>query len=385
MEKPLRLRHPATGAKDRAVRVRRPRIGLRALLPALVFIVMAALTLSTGAQGQIEVQVQVQAQVNEKQTDVCDDGRRCTANDRLIDGACTGEAYSCHDDLDCTNDLCDGAGGCRHFIASGYCLIDEQCHQEDATLKGNACRVCDPNHSNVAWHAPSGRPCLGGVCRDGSCMVNLSVHRRGSGSGVVLGRRMLCDSDCRVELPSGTRVRLTAEASRGSQFEGWSGACTGAAECVIVMSAASTVAANFTRKAPSAPPVQLIVEKTGNGVVTSFPAGVDCGEHCWHTFAHGTMVTLYATPLKGMEFRGWNGGCHGRSRECSVELRAAQMVSADFGKPRRRRVIPGQPASSVDPRADPRPDPIADSQDDRTSPTIADGAEEQVGPPRPRP
>jgi len=267
----------------------------------------------------------------------CDDDRRCTTDDRIVDGVCTGTAYSCHDGLDCTNDLCDGAGGCRHFIASGYCLIDERCYERDARASENACRVCDPSFSNVQWHEPSGRPCLGGVCRDGGCVVSLNVQRRGTGSGVILGKRMLCDRECSFELPAGTKVRLTAEAARGSRFDGWAGACTGAGECLIEMSVGASVVANFVRKTPAAPPVQLIVEKVGDGVVTSFPSGVDCGEHCWHTFTHGTTVTLYATPIKGMEFKGWRGGCRGNSRECSVELRAAQMVSAEFGEPRRRR------------------------------------------------
>jgi hypothetical protein len=164
---------------------------------------------------------------------------------------------------------------------------------------------------------------------------------------VVLGKRMLCDRDCSFELPSGTRVRLTAEPARGSEFEGWSGSCAGAGECVVELAVGATVYANFIRKVPVAPPVQLIVEKAGEGVITSFPSGVDCGEHCWHTFTHGATVTLYATPIKGMEFKGWQGGCRGKSRECSVELRAAQMVSAEFGPPRRRRVGPRGPAPEL--------------------------------------
>lgn len=274
----------------------------------------------------------------EAEAPMCDDGKRCTANDRLVDETCSGTAYSCHDGLTCTNDLCDGSGGCRHFVASGYCLIDEQCFASNDSEKGNSCRVCDPSHSNLGWYAPSGRPCLGGVCREGSCMVSLNIQRRGPGAGVVLGRRLLCDKDCTFEIQSGARVRLTAEPARGSEFEGWTGACTGAAECVVEMSAGETVFANFTRAGPEAPPVQLIIERLGRGVVTSFPPGVDCGQHCWHTFSHGTTVTLYATPIKGMEFRGWKGGCHGRSRECSVELRAAQMVSAQFATARRHHI-----------------------------------------------
>jgi len=174
--------------------------------------------------------------------------------------------------------------------------------------------------------------------------VTLGVRTKGSGSGIVLGKRMLCDSECEVDVPSGTRVHLTAEPARDSQFEGWSGACSGTGDCVLEMSIGTRVFASFARRAPSAPPVQLIVETEGEGVVTSFPAGVDCGAHCWHTFPHGTTVTLYATPRNGMHFRGWRGACHGRARECSVELRVAQMISARFATPvAPRRATPSAP------------------------------------------
>lgn len=311
----------------------------------------------------------------------CDDGRRCTAGDRLVDGVCSGTPYSCHDGLECTNDLCDGAGGCRHFIASGFCLIGEQCYERDDSVNGNACRICDPSHSNVAWHEPSGRPCLGGVCREGACVVSLNIQRRGTGTGVVLGKRMLCDRDCSFELPAGTRVRLTAEPARGSQFEGWSGACTGAGECVVEMAVGASVYANFGRKAPVAPPVQLIVEKEGDGVVTSFPSGVDCGEHCWHTFTHGTTVTLYATPRQGMEFKGWRGGCHGKTRECSVELRAAQLVSAEFGEARRHRFAGRSSTPSA--AADQTGRGGAAGTDEPAEPNT--DADDLVGPPVPQP
>jgi hypothetical protein len=206
----------------------------------------------------------------------------------------------------------------------------------------NGCRICNPSHSNTDWESASGRPCLGGVCRDGRCTVMLSVRTKGSGSGVILGRRLLCDHDCEVELIAGARAHLSAEPSRDSVFEGWSGACSGSGDCVLEMTVATRVFANFSRKTPSTPPVQLIVETDDSGVVTSFPAGVDCGLHCWHTFPHGTTVTLYATPRKGMQFKGWGGACRGRMRECSFELRAAQMISARFGKGAARASVDGE-------------------------------------------
>jgi len=45
--------------------------------------------------------------------------------------------------------------------------------------------------------------------------------------------------------------------------------------------------------------VTLTVVKTGNGTVTSSPAGINCGTTCSASFARNTTVTLTATPDAG--------------------------------------------------------------------------------------
>jgi hypothetical protein len=46
---------------------------------------------------------------------------------------------------------------------------------------------------------------------------------------------------------------------------------------------------------------------TGNGTVTSSPAGINCGGTCSASFSSGTRVTLTATPAVGSTFGGWSG------------------------------------------------------------------------------
>jgi hypothetical protein len=49
---------------------------------------------------------------------------------------------------------------------------------------------------------------------------------------------------------------------------------------------------------------------TGNGTVTSSPAGINCGTTCSAPFKSGTSVSLTATPAAGSTFAGWSGtGC----------------------------------------------------------------------------
>ena len=49
----------------------------------------------------------------------------------------------------------------------------------------------------------------------------------------------------------------------------------------------------------------------GTGIVTSTPAGIDCGSTCSLTVNDGTAVTLTATADAGSIFAGWTGACTG--------------------------------------------------------------------------
>ncbi len=70
---------------------------------------------------------------------------------------------------------------------------------------------------------------------------------------------------------------------------------------------------------------------TAGGIITSSPAGIDCGSICSFDFPPGTTVMLTATPNVGSAFSGWGGVCSGMSRTCSVAMSVDQTVSASFG------------------------------------------------------
>jgi uncharacterized repeat protein (TIGR01451 family) len=67
----------------------------------------------------------------------------------------------------------------------------------------------------------------------------------------------------------------------------------------------------------------------GGGVVGSSPAGIDCGSACAAIFAHGTVVTLTATPDDDSFFEGWSGACAGNFG-CMITLDRARSVTASF-------------------------------------------------------
>ncbi|MFM9078047.1 MAG: InlB B-repeat-containing protein, partial [Solirubrobacterales bacterium] len=88
---------------------------------------------------------------------------------------------------------------------------------------------------------------------------------------------------------------------------------------------------NIIQAASSEPtPYQLSVTKSGEGTVTSTPAGITCGASCQAPFNPGTPVTLTATAAAGSTFTGWSGsGCSGTGT-CSVTMSGARSVTATF-------------------------------------------------------
>ena len=144
----------------------------------------------------------------------------------------------------------------------------------------------------------------------------------GSGSGV-----------CAAAFPAGTTVTLTATASAGSAFSGWTGACTGTDACVVTVDQAVTVSAGFALES-----MRLTVAGAGDGAgaVASSPDGITCAiaagaatGTCAADYPAATSVTLTATPASGSAFAGWNGDCTGTG-ECVVPLDAARSVTATF-------------------------------------------------------
>jgi hypothetical protein len=77
----------------------------------------------------------------------------------------------------------------------------------------------------------------------------LTVAKSGNGSGSVTSSPpgISCGPTCSHNFPAGMSVTLTAVAASGSNFAGWSGACTGTASCTVTMSVAHSVEASFLR------------------------------------------------------------------------------------------------------------------------------------------
>ena len=85
----------------------------------------------------------------------------------------------------------------------------------------------------------------------------LTVSKAGAGSGDVTSSPagINCGTTCSASFAAGSTVTLTASATTGSSFSGWSGeGCNGSGSCTLTMSAARAVTATFASSPPSNPP-----------------------------------------------------------------------------------------------------------------------------------
>jgi hypothetical protein len=161
-------------------------------------------------------------------------------------------------------------------------------------------------------------------------IYTLAITKAGTGAGSVTSTSPTgidCGGTCSAQYTSGTNVTLSATPATGSVFAGWSGACTGTLLCNVTMTANQPVTATFNTITYA-----LTVTKvgTGTGVVTSSPAGIDCGATCVYTIANGTAVTLTAAADTGSIFSGWSGGGCTGTGTCIVTMTAATSVTATF-------------------------------------------------------
>jgi hypothetical protein len=163
----------------------------------------------------------------------------------------------------------------------------------------------------------------------------INVYKAGTGTGLVsstAGSGLYCGSVCSVAYNNGTSVTLTAAATTGSTFAGWSGDCSGtAATCTVTMDQARNVGATFTASAVSSYILTVNKSGTGLGVVSSTAgSGLYCGSVCSVAYPNGTSVTLTAAAATGSTFAGWSGDCSGTAATCTVTMNQARNVGATF-------------------------------------------------------
>jgi uncharacterized repeat protein (TIGR02543 family) len=145
------------------------------------------------------------------------------------------------------------------------------------------------------------------------------------GGGILGPDHIDCGQTCNAIFPPDTVVSLSAANASGFRFTGWGADCSGTApETTVTMGGPRTCRADFQ-------PFSLSVSVTGSGVVTSDPAGIDCGQTCSYS-PRAATATLIATPGVGWQFDGWSGDCAGSVRRTTVAMDGDRACAASFSR-----------------------------------------------------
>ncbi|MFZ5875092.1 MAG: InlB B-repeat-containing protein [Nitrospirota bacterium] len=174
--------------------------------------------------------------------------------------------------------------------------------------------------------------------------AKLTINKSGTGTGdvgVQVGGFPVfnCNAaellSCAADFSEGTTVTLTAAPSGTSDFQGWSGACSGAGTCQVTLDADTVVTARFD----VIPSYVLTVNLNSptvipGGYVTVNPIGDGDGCNvsptaCTWTYLRDTAVTLNVVANPGHTFVGWSNGCTGTAA-CNVTMTQPTSLMATF-------------------------------------------------------
>lgn len=154
--------------------------------------------------------------------------------------------------------------------------------------------------------------------------LHIDMSGGGSGRVTIEPGGIECEGECRVDIPHGTTVTLTAEQIDDSLFDSWTDDCLGPeSTCVIEMTQPRSVNARFERG------IRLAIGITGYGAVTSPDADIYCDSTCRYYFDEGEVVTLEAESQPTSILHKWGDACSGRE-PCTLVMAAPCSVWAGF-------------------------------------------------------
>lgn len=204
------------------------------------------------------------------------------------------------------------------------CYIDGAFYEPDAVDPDDACLVCDPLSDREDWTDTCKIEI--GCAEGGTC--TLTVERSGDGEGTITSSPagISCGETCSATFDFGETVTLSHAATSGT-FNGWTGACSGAGSCAVVMTESRMVDARFSLLH------NVTVCVDGLGLVEgSNISCTDCGgPGCSTVVPTGTLLTLEAITI-GEPFQHWDGACADffNNSSCTISITSPAFISAYF-------------------------------------------------------
>lgn len=184
---------------------------------------------------------------------------------------------------------------------------------------GNDCIVSSlrryPENAGSMYHFAIGKPHQLTITKTGGGSEYNSVSSSPAG--------IQCGQYCTSVFAETAKVSLLPMINPGYAFTDWGGDCSGQNSCIVTMDSPKNISANFVAAHP------LVVAKSGSGLVTSNPAGINCGTECKASFKDAIYVTLSAKPVSGYAFKGWGDACAGTG-DCVLQMNSPKSVTATF-------------------------------------------------------
>jgi hypothetical protein len=261
-----------------------------------------------------------------------------------LDGSGAGTVRSLPAGIDCTRGVTGALSGtCEALFASGTTITLTATAGATSIFSGfTGCNVTT-TPCKVVMGGTTPRAVTATFT---ATQFALIVAGAGTGSGTVRSAvgTIVCDISsgvatgvCSNLYATGATVRLDPFATANSTFNGWTGACTNVTgSCTVTMSQARNVTARFDIIM-----LPLTVDpaptNTGNGTVTSNPAGINCtiagttkSGTCSLSVSIGSSLTLTSAAAAGHAFSGWGNACSGTG-SCTVSMTTgARTVTAAF-------------------------------------------------------
>jgi alpha-tubulin suppressor-like RCC1 family protein len=145
-----------------------------------------------------------------------------------------------------------------------------------------------------------------------------------------LGNGTTTDSLSPVTM-SGTGVTWTSSNTAVATIDA-TGRATGVGAGITTITATDASGASASTTLTVVGEANLTVFRTGagTGIVTSSPAGINCGTDCSEAYASGTVVTLTASAASDSTFAGWSGCDTVSGATCTVTVDSGRTATAAF-------------------------------------------------------
>ena len=157
----------------------------------------------------------------------------------------------------------------------------------------------------------------------------LSVPRL-DGIECVTGDQGVCEKYFPLNKTINLNADVTFQHGLDWEFVEYDGDCTGKT-CSLKMDNNKKVEAIFKPTEPTKTTLQIL-DITGQGKITSQPAGIDCGtggNNCLESYDINTKVTLTPVPELGWRFKEFTGDCTG-ANACTIRMNKNRIIGGIF-------------------------------------------------------